>query len=282
MPTVAFLPEANGELGPDFTSRYTRTCRVEFETGEPFGPLTARLASGMFIGQMYATGHETDEFAFCNRITMRTELPDVRNVFLVTGDYGPWEPCSADPLLNPPEIEVDYVGFERVVDRDVDTEKAIVNSAGDPFDPPVTADDSRLVITITRNEEFYDESLAELVRDKVNDAEWRGKPAGTVKASAPKASRQFHPSLGYYWKVTYVFHVNSDGWQRKILDAGFRRKATSGTGQVVILSKDNAPVSTPVPLDGLGQPLDPADDPVFLPFTVYGKIGFGIFNMDDV
>ncbi|MFO0960850.1 MAG: hypothetical protein U0800_26000 [Isosphaeraceae bacterium] len=282
MPTVDYIAAGAGSVGPDFVRRYTRGARVQFASGEPSGPKLAILASGFAIGASYATGEagEADFFSFCIGIDARVEVEDVKGAYLVTAQYGPWEPCGEDPTLNPVEVEIDHADFERIVDEDVESGEAIVNSAGDPFDPPVTADDSRMILTFTRNEQDYDANLADEVRDTLNAGGWRRFGEGTVKAKAPKATRLFHPLIGWYWRVTYTFHVNRDGWDRKILDAGMRQKA-SGGGQSVILSKDKMPVSTPVPLDGSGHPLPDGSDPEWLTFRVYRRIDFSIFNLDD-
>lgn len=279
MPTVTYLPQGSANTGPDYVTRYTRTARVDFATAEASGLIRARNASGFWIGQTYAEDGVFDLFSFCNSIETRFEESDCKRAFLVTAQYGPWEPCNEDPTLNPTEVEIDFVAYERIVDSDVVNGNAILNSAGDPFDPPVTSDDSRLVLTFTRNELFYDIELADLVRDTINESAWRGFDTGTVKASAPRASRQYHPRIGWFWRVTYVFHLNRDGWDKVVLDAGMRKKVTGG--QAVILTKDGAPVASPVPLNGSGNQLADGADPVWLTFATYRAIDFSIFNLDD-
>ncbi|RMF85756.1 MAG: hypothetical protein D6744_00845 [Planctomycetota bacterium] len=57
---------------------------------------------------------------------------------------------EANPLNRPADISYSFDVVQRVVEKDRD-DNAVVNSAGDMFDPPITDEVYRFVITIERN-----------------------------------------------------------------------------------------------------------------------------------
>jgi hypothetical protein len=284
-PEVNEIGEArDGEITADFTRRYTRSWRVLFAPGESLkGPINAFAAVGLNIGTNYVTTTEYDDASFVNSLKAKQEEYDDGRSWIVTATYGPWEPQGETPLSNPVEVESGSVQFERLVDQDWYTGEAVVNSAGDMFDPPLTGDDSRQVLTFVRNEATFNNALALALKDTVNAGSWRGYGPRTVKASMPKASRQYHPQIGFYWRVSYEFHINPEKWDKVILDAGMRRLDPSdATKQRPIVTKDGSPVSSPVPLDGSGAPLAVGGTPVWKRFRVHVEADFSLFNLDNV
>lgn len=196
--------------------------------------------------------------------------------WVITVSYGIFDPdkTQENPLDERPRLSWDRAQFERVVEKDTGG-NAILNSAGDPFDPPVTLDDSRPVLTITRNEASFDTTLAESYKDCVNTDVFFGWPAGQVKVGAITAEEQWSDYLNdTYVVVKYEFHFNPNGWQKSILDQGYRAK--SGATRKLILI-DGQPATSPVPLDGSGAQLSATGTPVFLAFTVYPTAAFADF-----
>lgn len=280
-----------GEIAADFSHTYARMWQVVFEgpTARFAGPLSAMALvstmAGVSVGSPYVTSFESDPYSFLRKFSAKDDGESDGLGFFVGLDYGPWEPQSEDPTENPAEVDVDHSRQERIVDEDVVDGGALLNSAEDPFDPPIVADDSRLVLTITRNEYRFNPLLADAVRDTINIADC--KIAGTIyraltlKALAPKASRQFHPRIGFYARVTYQFESNRDTWKGRTLDCGMR-KLVAGERKA-IFTKEGLPVGSPVLLDGTGLPLDPPDaDPVYLVHNKYLPIDFSIFNLENV
>jgi hypothetical protein len=163
-----------------------------------------------------------------------------------------------------------------VVEEDKDG-KAVVNSANDYFDPPITKDQSRPVLTLTRNEQTFNPDLAAQFKDHTNSGGFFGWDVGQVKCSNIVPNEEYHPEIGVYYSVSYEFQFEPKGWKRKVLDQGLR-KLTSGKQDNILIK--GLPVQSPALLDGHGQPNDPAADPVFLEFTVYDEVDFGSLNLE--
>ncbi len=184
-----------------------------------------------------------------------------------------------NPLDRPAEVTWSFTQFQRIAEKDVNGE-ALLNSAGYYFDPPPEIDDSRPVLTITRNEPAFNASQAIDYQDAVNSDSFLGFEPYQAKVANITATRQFEKV--WYWKVTYEFHFRREQWTLEILDQGRWR-----AGRKAIRQKNEAGteipgthVTDPVPLDGNGEPLaDPTpDNAVFLPFDVYKEREFSAFN----
>lgn len=265
-------------------NRRLRTYSVDYEVetnDKDDGPAVVTqylLANVADIGNAYGgAGSElTDLGTYLQSWTVDCTTRDGLT-WKATAEYGPLEPPNEDPLLESPDYDWDGVTFEEVVDQDVDG-LAVVNSAGDYFDPPITRDANRSVLTVTRNESSFNPGLADLYRDVVNSDTFAGAAPGTVKCSSIKGKWVPFPDLfaGGYWQVTYVFHFKREGWNRVILDQGFRK--LDGTTRKPILI-DGEPASSPVLLNGLGDELTPGNPPEFLEFEVYESAAFSVFNL---
>ena len=89
-----------------------------------------------------------------------------------------------------------------------------------------------------------------------------------------RGTRQFAPLIGWYWRLTYQFHLNViDTFTAKILDRGFRK----ANGRM-ILGPDGRPPTEPALLDGSGNPLAIGGTPVFREFQIYPGRNFSVFN----
>lgn len=243
--------------------------------------LAAFEATVATIGAAYATATESDSLSFLQRIRVDEDDAGDGCGWFITADYGPFDPTNQpeNPLDEPPEVDGEGAQFEEIADQDRDG-NPIVNSAGDPFDPPLTKDDSRPVVRVVRNEPTFSLALAYQYRDKVNGQAWLGAEPRTVKAAPVKFRRLFHPTCGFYFQVAYEFAFNPKGWTRRPLDAGLRQKVD---GAFEPIKDKGEPVSAPVPLDGAGQALAADAEPQYLEFEVYEEIDFSsAFNLDVV
>ena len=253
---------------------YTRRFRVLVNKPVKDGPVTVNAAIQLtpwllVHGAAYqfgtdAEGYEFDA-AYLNRLTIAPETDEDFGSYLVTAGYGP--PLGDNPLaaqtgtFEPIAFEIDFLKAEKVVDRDR-TGAAVVNSAGDPYDdPPVTREDSRMVLTVTQNVASLDYATIQLARDSVNEFTWGPFQPRTVKCEPPRCTRKWQNDTGYYWQIQWQFLVIDEeyrdttntllgvGWDKVLLDAGYRYKSGSAYKQILV---DNNPVSKPYPLDGAG------------------------------
>lgn len=174
--------------------------------------------------------------------------------------------------------------FERIAEVDVDG-NGVLNSAGQYFDPPIQADDSRPVITMIRNEPDFPYLTMLNYHDRVNNATWNGIPAQCVKIFNISAQEKIE-HIGdegseiefKYWEVTYEFHVNYDGWRKQILDQGRYELNSGGTALVAIEDSEGRPVNDPVLLDGAGNGR-PEGPPVYLTYQVYYEVSFAPLSL---
>jgi hypothetical protein len=205
--------------------------------------------------------------------------------------------ADANPLNKIPDVRFSFVTVQRPLDIDFVTGKPVVNSAGTKFDPPITYDESVLLLTFTRNEAVFNVGLAAQYKDSVNSDVFLGFPAGYVKLTNIGAVRAFENNQLYY-KTTYEFQIRypdpnfllqqPDGtkvgldWQPTVQDMGFQDK-----NGVHIRPDPNKLDKTPVPwpLNGSGMPLSPAaaQNPVnwwYRRFNAYRSLPFRPLNIN--
>jgi hypothetical protein len=187
---------------------------------------------------------------------------------------------NQNPLLRPPDIDYGTLQIERVMEKDVGRAffkadpKAVVNSAGDKFDPPPMKEISAKVITISRNEISYDMLAKTFYENTINSYKFLGCPEYTVLCKSITARLDSDNGI-YFWKVTYTFHYRSDGWDLKLLDQGFHEVAFFKKRHIMA---DAMPVAQPVPLDGTGLAL-PAGSTDYHYITFYQ---YPAFDLNDL
>jgi hypothetical protein len=259
-------------------STYTRVFQVETDAPR-VGPKAVIEAVPVAIGDPYETDTEADAASFARAFQAR-RISDDGCEWEVIVDYAPYDVTRFEehPLSVPAEVSWEHVKFQETTYQDIDG-VAIMNSAGDPFDPPVTRERSRPVLRVVRNEADFDPSLAHQFADKVNSDTFFGATAGTVKSEPPTGRRQWHPASGFFWVVSYEFQFNEDGWQEKRLDEGFREVVA---GDFINILDDNyQPINSPRALNGSGLRLAVGGTEVILTFDLYESISFETaFNLE--
>ena len=131
----------------------------------------------------------------------------------------------------------------------------IANSAGSAYDPIPEIDDSRLRVTIDRNEAIANFAQIAQYKDATNADTFWGMGPGCVKVGITCESA-FENNL-FYWKKTYTLDFRPETWCTVLLDQGMTQ-----------LSYDQNPRQTPIKdhktgayygkelaLNGFGQPL---------------------------
>lgn len=242
------------------------------------GAYAVILALGIAIGQRYELGapgdpwHESDSLSWCNGISVQ-QSAECGQSWTATVEYG-WFEIDENPLDADEEVEWDLNAYERTVDQDTAGD-AILNTAGDPFDPPVMRDDSRPVLTIVKNEADFDPSLTYEYRDTVNLYTFFGAPPRTVKLKSRKGRKikDSRVSGGSYWQVTYVFEFDAATFDKVILNAGLRQLVSGEQKQIFV---DGVPASAPQLLDSAGVL---TTSPYWLTKEVYQAKDYGVFNI---
>ena len=286
--------QRDGERNDQRARTYTRTFIVETNSRKTeqavvlLAPKLPRVWNPYFGPDGFV-----DSFSWCRSVQARQ---DTQNPYLwrVVCRYDsklerPDLNQIENPLLRPAEIEWDTVVEPRVAWKDRDG-KAILNSANDYFDPPITRDARTSQLTIIKNQVEYNHLFYEKYRDSVNKDAWYGLQPGRWRCCSIKGRRQFEAGI-YFWVTTYVFQIRQrDGesetdlsdkaksklaWAKQVLDAGFNVYSSEAPNKKKPYLVNGRPISSPGLLDGQGSALDPSEkDPVYLDFHIYPERTF--------
>lgn len=199
----------------------------------------------------------------------------------ITAEYSSAIEMNVDPTQDAMQIRVYTEQFQKPAVFDKNGNK-IVNSAGDPFDPPLMMDDSRRVISLVRNVPTYP-SWVLSYQDAVNSDAFTVRgitySVGVGKVQSVSISDgQIRNGIPFF-TVEVLIHLQKNGWILQPLDVGFRELDYAGTSLINILNPgDNERPSAPVPLDGSGRALaNPSTtNNVLLDFTVYDTLPFSV------
>jgi hypothetical protein len=276
--------------------KYTLAFRVECSSRYD-GPVTIRASTNgvrqptlPIIGNSYyVTSTEKDLGSFAEEINYRLESasanPD-HAVWNVTVNYGPYDANTfpENPIDWPIVAWFGSQNFERIAWKDRNGDP-IKNSANSAFSEPVTVDDNRSLLYVTRNElvSTYDYDLAATYRNSVNDAVWNGFATRTVKCvSIDTGEPQYNSVAGVrYYAVKYVFDINLDTWDKVLLDQGYTDiSLLDSTKRLTIRDSNGQPLTEAALLNGSGHRLAANGTPVFLTFRVASELDFAVFNLD--
>lgn len=266
--TITYLGELQGPATNTKGARaYTRRFRLQTSAKTEWAYHVGSHASLPVIGEV----HPHDSGAWCT--TLNVDPTEPWKGWTVTAEYSTERELSETPTDDPAEINWGSEQFQRPAVTNY-AGQAILNSAGDPFDPPIMIDDSRPYVTISKN-------LASVpvwimtYQDAVNSAEFEVDgitvAAGLAKMQNISVSRpQTRNSTGYR-TVTFTIHLQKQGWLSKQLDAGFRQIGYAGQLENIRNDGDDELPAAPVPLNGSGVAIanpDPSNA-VYRTDTVY-------------
>jgi hypothetical protein len=248
---------------------YTRVFRVETNNVLD-GPALVRSAPGIpQIGHFYtnAGGTESDPGAFVTRISPEQDQDDPR-FWLVRVEYGTVSITSGgkggndrvapnmrneNPLLRGPEIRWGTSKYQEVANQDRQTRAPIVTSAGELFENGVERDQTRMTLSISRNEASFNHAFFSQFFDNVNVDNFFGFGTGEVKCESITGDFQFENNISF-WRVNYEFAINKRTWKLRILDQGY--KTLDANGKAVEITDGFANrAGSPVLLNGAGKKL---------------------------
>ncbi|WP_422923752.1 hypothetical protein [Singulisphaera sp. PoT] len=264
--------------GKDWKRTYKRTFKVE--TDDPYvGGKTVRESLPLAIGMPYQFGAEVDMGAWVTNISATCDMDDGKQWTCVV-DYGPYDANQQpqDPTQWVPNISWGNAAFQKIIEKDKD-DNEVKNSAGVPFNPALQADDSRSVLSITWNMKHFEDTWSDTYKDKINQSTFWGRAPKTVKCTPINGVRKYNPDYGWYWEVSFEFHVKEETWVFKPLDAGMYKIKDDGT-DIEAITKNGVPITEPVPLDGSGKPMPKDGTPTYLEIEYYKEIDFGVFGLD--
>lgn len=272
--------DAEDEINPTSgAARYSRVFRVgtagNYTEGESI--LTYARDHGLKLGTPYPRNPR----AKLRRRIARNESFSKR-WWLLTCNYSTEFELSDNPLNAPAEIEWVTEQFTRPVYSDV-YGYGIVNSAGDPFDPPPERDDSRITANIRKNLRSVPSWILTYA-DAVNSTAFTldGIPigAGEAKIQSVRVSQQQTQNGLRYRTVNILMHFRYGGWSLNILDHGFR-EITGGQRKNILNDNDSKQPIEPVLLNGFGVAITnptPASA-VFRSFDIYPTKDFSVLPL---
>jgi len=256
-------------------------------------PYSARLAFGDDGNHVPRKGemHPDDGLLFVDsaRARMITHTQFEVDVEYTTSDQLSGED-NVDPLTTRADISVSYVVSHQAVDTDFDG-NPIVNAAGDPFDPPVTTDIHERQIRVTQHVASFNLGMSDLYEDAVNEDEFMGWVAGSVKCDGFQAQRTIMV-WGIRWLVSAVFTFRTprdgaapqeDVWKLRLLNQGFHKLVADSDGSYqpeVILDANDNPLTSPVWLSADGTETIPKPGPPnWLTFNMKRSMPFAAMNL---
>ena len=273
---------------------YTRKFRVVTD-GWANGPRMVLEAIGVTFGDTYAPAYappaEADPQTYVDDIAIEPEGED-GIYWIVTIHYGWFNAFAAgggpeqNPLLMPIDVSWSFRDHESVLDVDVNGQQ-VVNSAGDPFDPPVVIDDPRLMMTVVRNEAVFNIAWVVAYRNAVNSDPFAGFAplfckVLNISAQSPMASRRRDGTI----QVTYEFEFltsqinnnTTNGFRPAcLLSQGFRA-LSSVTGKPYQITLRGQPINAPATLDSSGFYPPSGPVPYFIVYQAYPELPFSVFN----
>lgn len=231
---------------------YSRAFKLE-TTSQSEGPYA--VGSHVSLPKI-GSAYPDDAGAWCT--TLQVDNTDPWTGWTVTAEYSSERELSENPTEDAMQIRVYTEQFQKPAVFNKDDE-LIVNSAGDPYDPPPMMDDSRRVISLVRNVSAHPSWVLDY-QDAVNSDTFTVRgityAIGTGKVQSVSISDAQKRNGHDFYTLEVLIHLQKNGWILKNLDAGFREIAYGGGRKNILNSDDNERVTAPVPLDGNGQPLD--------------------------
>lgn len=259
--------------------RYTRVFRVM--TSSNYDTAAAVLADIRVprISELFPA----DIGAWCQKRAARQESFSPR-VWIVTCSYSSERELEENPLDDPAEIIWDGEEYMRpvVFDRNGDP---VLNSAGDPFDPPVEEEDEWTVVEIVKKLPAVPEWIMGYRKAINSDAftlDGRSVDIGQAKVKRIRLGKWEERNDIPFRSLTLLLHLRDDGWDEPVLDRGYRQKKPGdSTKRVAMVNDDGTTPSQPILLDGSGSQLaNPSPSTaVHLDFELKKQLPFSVLPL---
>lgn len=265
MAVVTFKEIHNGRKGDDklgdvLTASLVRVFRVVTDSATDDHETIALHASCPNYGDV----HPNNSLAYVKKRSIVNQMFS-KKVWLVTVTYSTeWkvQEYQEDPTAEAAKITWRSEQFVAPASRDKDG-NAVVNSAGDLFDPPEERDDSRWVATIRKNMQGVPSWIFQY-QDAINSRAFQldglGIPAYYAKMQAIEIGEQQVQNDISYRVLTMHMTLKLNTHIFYILDAGFNRidpNDSSKRVKITVLDDqgNRTEPTAPWPLNGSGAPI---------------------------
>jgi hypothetical protein len=190
---------------------------------------SAVLQEGILAGSFpvpYVSTFPDEPAYLCKRLTGKQEKQSPLH-WIVTAmwDTKPWDDTDEEsPLDREAKIEWSTIKYQKAIEKDRDGD-AILNSAGDYFDPPPLKDVSRWTATVTKNVWPLPSGIISW-RDKTNNADWSIDGLSIAKNVAKVMQIRVSPKQRegdeLFRQLSYTVEFDDvDMWQGKYLNQGY-------------------------------------------------------------
>jgi hypothetical protein len=232
-----------GQWTTDQGRSYNRVFRII--TNNVFdGPNVAIQAVGINRGDQYIplgsdSQLEVDTNAYAHTMSAAPEEGDALG-WIVTVEYGPYSALWAgggpkqNPLFQPIDVKWSMRSQEKACDIDING-NAVINTAGDPYDPPLMRDEPRPVLSIVRNEGTWNQSLQVQYFQAVASDPFAGYQPLMSRVLDISSESKFHQDAGWYYQASYEFEFRpplsssngQNGYRDTVINQGMRVFATA-------------------------------------------------------
>lgn len=232
----------------------------------------------------------------CRKLSIKQDKKSPLH-YVITADYSS-EPITQqeknqteepNPLDRPPSIKWKTNKYTKAIYKDVDG-NAIVNSAGEFFDPPPEVELFRWCASVSSNVEAVPEFILEFGKGgPINDSEFtiqgltvsEGIARVTDFDISDKQTAQVGEDTVSYYVFSYSLEFRDEGWKLSLLDQGLRQVDPSDETKRIEITDDGSPakpVKRPWPLDGEGGRVDDPspENAVELDFDVIFPADFSV------
>jgi hypothetical protein len=257
---IAQTPEQSGHINDEFVRDSSVAYRALFSVGDDMMYVLNNCGYGIF--GVHPSDHEQRVLDIkADMVTAQTTNPSTNgsaSLWNISLTYGAWDfynkASDGNPLHVPMRFRIDFTVAEVAAFEDVDGQP-IVNAAGDPYDPPLMREVTRMTLTVLRNENPAAINLIALAQlsNTLNVATWNNCPPKTVRLAPLKLPEPIYSQVinAFYFPMEYTFDCNWDTWVKQIINAGFRQLDSSGNLVPILIN--GQPATTPVPLDESGH-----------------------------
>lgn len=240
--------QRNGLLYEVIRRQYNATyvCHVSSPVFGPEGILTDPAC--FTIGSAYAIFTDSDAVATCISVQARsTKSPYLWEVDVTFDTDRILSMITDNPLNQPPVIRWGFNKCERPLLRSNDG-VPVVNSSKERFDPALTYEEIRPLLTITRNVATFSASNAYQYHNALNAETYLTAPPLTAKINSITGDQQLSNGI-LFWQETTEIEFRKDGYAYLVLDQGFRDADKKLFRDPI----DFAPLSTETFLNGRGK-----------------------------
>lgn len=175
------------------------------------------------------------------------------------------------PIIGTPDQNISIIGSTAFLSG------AVKSPAGEVYNPPPMMDESRPVVTVTRNEASYSVQNAVLYQNAVNSDVFFGVPARCAKMRGISASKETRKGITF-WRVTYTIAFKRDTWDLYQLNFGtVYLAASTDTSPTQFKTTDGFPTIGFLNTDGTqrGSTLTPT----FTGYRIHKELPFGALSL---